>query len=68
VVTGNELVQFFAQWGFPAALVMFLLLRFERAIDRLARQIELNTVILAKMAGMDLDEERRRFRANNNTH
>lgn len=56
-----ELFRVVANWGFPALVAIYLLVRFEKTLERLGKQIELNTLILARSTGLDIEEERRRI-------
>ena len=61
-------LQWLANFGFAAIVAGWLLLRFERTVQQMTaqmhtmtKQIWLNTVVLAKIAGQSLDEIEKAF-------
>jgi hypothetical protein len=53
--------QWLANFGFAAVVAGWLLVRFEKSIQTMTRQIWLNTIVLAKIAGQSLEEIERDF-------
>lgn len=58
---GEEIIKGFFNYGFPSAISIYLLVRLEGVLERLRKQIELNTIILARSTGLDIEEEKRRL-------
>jgi len=57
-----DILQLFGAYGFPALVAGFVLLRLEPAIKSLERTVTVNTIILAKISGVDYDEAKRMVR------
>ena len=45
-----------ANFGFAALVAFYLLVRLEATIKELSRQIHLNTTVLARISGQDINE------------
>jgi len=59
-----ENFQWLANFGVAAIFAGWLLFRFDKTIAQLTRQVRLNTIVLARISGLDYEEIKRDFDAN----
>ncbi len=57
----TEWMSFFTDFGFPVAVAFYLLWRIEPMIGKLDRTIQLQTIVIAQMADINLEETARQF-------
>ncbi len=57
----NELADFIQTVGFPVFVEVYVLLRLEPVISKLDRTIRVQTVIIAKLSGLSVDEVQKEY-------
>lgn len=57
--------QWLANFGFAAVIAVYALVRLEKAMQMVAKQVRLNSLLLAKITGLDFAKLEREFEVNN---
>jgi len=58
--------EWLANFGFAAVVAIYALTRLEKTIKEMTRQLSLNTIVLARATGQNLDQLRKNFLNGNN--
>ncbi len=53
--------QWLANFGFAAIIAVYALVRLEKTVQAMTRQLKLNTIILARITGQDYQQVERDF-------
>lgn len=57
----QELAEFIQTVGFPVFVAVYVLLRLEPVISKLDKTIRVQTIIIAKLSGMSVDEVQKEY-------
>lgn len=57
----SEWLEFIKDFGFPVFVAFYLLWRIEPTLGKLDRTIQLQTIVIAQMADINLEETARQF-------
>ena len=60
--------QWIVNFGFAAAVAIYALVRLEKAVGLLARQLRLNSLLLARVTGTDFARLEKDFEADADSH